>query len=386
MAETPGSVPLQHARVLPSFAVKFVNKAMKYGEHTITQQVLLAWSGPLPGEHTANAVRAAFVKSKRSQFEKVWQSKINVRLLDGWPDALNREERERLVSFVEAMAAPMGFAELTLREFKQGLCLPVEGCLCILAKLEALYWEPSMAFAAKVGKVPQVEIVQQEVSDAWRQAVQIALASPWVKELDPEDLRFPSAASEPLELWLHERMQREVLPSSILELGDLIVQADKCDWRTELELIVRACLNISKKRPGSASAFQRWIDIFLCRFGGPNGRTLQEVGDIFELTRERVRQICDQVVQVLSREVVAMPALDKLLQAAARIAPVTLGEADEQLVKLIGPDAGVGAALDFCEQIGRKAPARSAFARSRTNAAGGYDRIAFVHTGDEAPS
>lgn len=386
MAEDPGGLPLQHARVLPSFAATFVNRPIKYGGHTITQQMLLAWPGPVPGKHTANAVRSAFVKSKRPQFEKVWQAKINVRLVEGWADVLHRFELERLVGFLDAMTSTQTFAELTFREFKQGLRLPVEACLCILAKLEALYWEPSMAFAAKVGKVPQVDLVHREVSDGWRQAVQIALASSWVKELHPEDLRFPSPAGEPLESWLRERLQRELLPATVLELGDLIVLADKCDWRSELELIARACLMVSKKRPGSAAANQRWTDIFLCRFSGPNGRTLQEVGDIFELTRERVRQICDQVIQVLSREAVAMPALDKLLQAAARIAPVTLEEADEQLVKLIGPNAGVGAALDFCEQIGRKAPARSAFARSRTNAAGGYDRIAFVHAGDEAPS
>lgn len=157
-----------------------------------------------------------------------------------------------------------------------------------------------------------------------------------------------------------------------------LIAADKCDWRTELEAITRVAMRVSERRPGTELAKERWVGIFLSRFSGPTGKTLQQVGDEYGLTRERVRQICDAVIQVLQSRPIAMPALDKLMAAAARIAPVHVDEADLELANLLGPGVGLGAALEFAELTGRQTVARSAFAKTRTP--DGYAAVRVLHS------
>lgn len=192
--------------------------------------------------------------------------------------------------------------------------------------------------------------------------VRIAARSPWVASLEPQDLRFPSQNTQPVDQWMLDAVETEGISPATVFFCDQLVAADKCDWRTELEAVARAALKISERRPGSERAKDRWVAIFLRRFSGPTGLTLQAVGDEAGLTRERVRQICDAVIQILETRPTAMPALDKLMAAAARIAPVHFEETDVQLAKLLGPGIGLVAALEFAQLIGWQTVARTAFA------------------------
>ena len=86
---------------------------------------------------------------------------------------------------------------------------------------------------------------------------------------------------------------------------------------------------------------------------GP-GRTLQEVGALFEVTRERIRQVCEAMEQVMHETPPVTPALDRVLRATARIAPCSLDEVNEQLARFIGEGTGIEALIAWAETLGRQ--------------------------------
>ena len=76
-----------------------------------------------------------------------------------------------------------------------------------------------------------------------------------------------------------------------------------------------------------------------------------------------------------------MPALEKVLAAAARIAPFAIDEANFQLAGLLGEGGGLNAAFEFAEAIGLPTPAHAVESRARTF--DGYKPIAIVDTTQE---
>ena len=72
---TLATVP-RHARILPSFAVRFVGRSLKCSIGTINKNDLLAWSGALPSAYTTQEIRKQFIAVRRSTFEKLWEAPI----------------------------------------------------------------------------------------------------------------------------------------------------------------------------------------------------------------------------------------------------------------------------------------------------------------------
>lgn len=284
-----------------------------------------------------------------------------------------------MLGLLAALAEPEQFEALSLRQVKEALRLPVVDVLGLLARFEASYWSPVLNRSPEASSRSNREQgATHEITDDWRTSVKIALRSSWTAQLDGRDLRFERVDDRPLVEWMSEQIEKSQLPESTIALCEELVAADKCDWRSELKALAGYALRHSERRPGTAQSRERWVAIFMSRFGGPGGKTLQDVGEEFGITRERVRQICDAVLQGLQTRPVAMPALDKLIGAAMRISPLVLEEADKQLCNLVGESAGLAAAVEFSEAVGRAALPRSAFAKART--ASGRDLIHILQT------
>jgi hypothetical protein len=108
--------------------------------------------------------------------------------------------------------------------------------------------------------------------------------------------------------------------------------------------------------PHDLEGAQRWSTMLLARYLSPSGtgKTLHEIGDEHGITRERVRQICAECEEVLLERVVATPSLDRALAAIERIAPCGVDEANEQLARFIGDDAGVECLIGWAKALGRE--------------------------------
>lgn len=375
----------RHARVLPSFAVRFVGHKLDCSLGKVDARELLAWPGSsLPSGHTARQLREQFVRRKRSHFERLWESEIGVKIVDEWRRALDDTERLRMITILTDEGAIERFPRMTLREVKESLRLSVADTLGVLAKLEALYWValPGQSPTARRW-APTSWLEDVAVEEEFRESVRTTLEAPWITELEPNDLRFPSVNGEPFAQWMRHQVDKPKLPAAAVALCKRAIEAQKAPWARELESIAEAALETAKPGPGSDTTKKRWIAIFAARYGGQAGLELQGVGDRFGITSERVRQICDSILRSIAAHAVKAPALDRLLAAAARILPLTVDEADTQLVKFLGEGAGILAAMDFAQVLGQDSPVRAAFAKARTST--GYKPVQIVEaTSDPA--
>ncbi|WP_326543499.1 sigma factor-like helix-turn-helix DNA-binding protein [Pseudorhodoferax sp.] len=365
----------RHARVLPSFAVAFVARPLDCSVGTVDSRELLAWRRPgLPSSGTASDLRAQFVKRRRASFDAIWNARVNVKIVEDWRRALIDDERLRLLPLLRNEDAINAFPQLTLRAVKDALRMRVADTLGVLAKLEALYWVPTpwrRAPSARIETLADVSIDAEFV-----EYMRARLASPWIDALESDDLRFPGIDGQKLAVWIVAQLERPVLSGPAHDLCVRLLAADKASWADELADLVIYGIEHADPRPGSDEAKQRWIGIFLARYGGPRGLELQTVGDRFGITRERVRQICDAVLVSLRAQPVKMPALERLLSAAARVMPLPMEEADTQLTRFLGDGCGLQAAMQFAEVMGLPSPVRQASPLARTHA--GYKPVSIV--------
>ena len=365
----------RHPRVLPSFAVAFVVRPLECSVGTVDSRELLAWPRlSLPSNGTASDLRAQFVKRRRASFDVIWNARVNVKIVEDWRRALNDDERLRLLPLLRNEDAIHAFPQLTLRAVKDAMRMPVADTLGVLAKLEALYWVPSLGRRASSARIKTLAEISIDADFVER--MQSCLASPWIDALEPDDLRFPRVDGQKLAPWIGAQLSKPVLSGMEHDLCLRLLAADKASWIDELADLVLCGIEHADPRPGSDEARQRWIGIFMARYGGPRGLELQTVGDRFGITRERVRQICDAILVSLRAQPVKMPALERLLSAAARVMPLPMEDADTQLARFLGDGCGLQAAMQFAEAMGLPSPVRQASPLARTHA--GYKPVSIV--------
>lgn len=355
----------------------FVGRPIETQVGVVRTQDLWAWDrSDLPGPGLAEEIREVIVKRRRPTFEAIWRSPIRVRLPNDWRRALTDLERLRLVKLIDTEDAVARFPDMSLRELRDGLHLSAAETLGILAKIEALYWVsvPAQATSPASQGLADVPVDQKFV-----EKMQPCLSARWVGQLAGDDLRFPHLAGQAVPIWLDPQLRNGMLTSLAHDLCTRLHAAHEATWVVELADIARQALErADKRRPGSEAAKARWIDIFVAKYGHGNGQTLQEVGNAYSLTRERVRQICDAILTSITAQPVKMPALERVLAAASRIMPLPVEEASTQLRRLLGEGPGLGAAMHFADAAGVATTIQRAEAKARTNE--GYRPVSMLES------
>lgn len=100
-------------------------------------------------------------------------------------------------------------------------------------------------------------------------------------------------------------------------------------------------------------AEQRLADIFALRYGvgGEEHTTLQAVGDRYGLTRERIRQIVDKMVERTARMQLLTPNIDRLAEEVRPLLPATVDAVDAQLRERLGERLSIESVSRFCREI-----------------------------------
>lgn len=386
MQETP-----RHAGVLPSFALAFAKRGLKTTTGTIEPGQLLSWTSVKPNAFTAKRICEEYVRVRRSRFDDIWSAPVGISLPASWRQLVDSDHHHRVLELARKLERPEQLASMTLKEVKTIIRLPVVEVLLMLARWEAHDWDirgyvfqysPQLPRASKLRPTPE-PVFYEEVTDAWRLSVRVALRSNWVEQLDPADLRFPSHGQTALSKWLTDELEKSQLSSDTISLCNALVFADKCTWAEELALLAPIAISFAPKGPANDQAAQRWTEIFLHRYSGESGKTLQEVGERFGITRERVRQICEYMLQGLLAGPVSMPALDKLMDASNRLTRNTAlshASIDAQLRNLLGHECGIEAAIDFSRALGREdRPIKGVVI---AGAVGEIERVHLVHSNE----
>lgn len=98
---------------------------------------------------------------------------------------------------------------------------------------------------------------------------------------------------------------------------------------------------------------ERNATIFQARFSGEgeSSNTLQLIGDIHGMTRERVRQIVDKQMLHLESVEPRRECFDALHEACRTLTPMPMSEAEATLRPLLGPGLSLQGAIDYGIQI-----------------------------------
>lgn len=100
-------------------------------------------------------------------------------------------------------------------------------------------------------------------------------------------------------------------------------------------------------------AEQRLADIFALRYGveGEAHTTLQVIGDRYGLTRERIRQIVEKMVERTARMQLLTPNIDCLAEEIHPLLPATADTIDAQLQERLGESLSIKSVSRFCREI-----------------------------------
>lgn len=375
----------RHAQVVPAFVAVDIRRPLESWVGTIQPVELLRWQrkGDLT-ESARRELRNNIVKRTRVRAERLWSKPVGVSLADGWRERLTSIDRKRIEQLPLTAERPL--ETWTLREVKEALRVPLEQTLGLLAKLEAVYWEPPLASQVRASAEhlecgPPVQVTS-ELQDLATTVLQL----PWVGKVSPRDLRFGFPGDASLADWIRGQVAQPTVPGSFPGLLERLLAADKFTAEEEArDLAVHAARDCTPRAGGEESA-QRWVAMLMRRHISPSGagRKLVEVGDEFGVTRERIRQICEAFEDLFAEAETSTPALDRALQAAARVAPFEVDELDEQLRRFIGAGAGIESLLAWAGVLGHeKLPVQCE--RVRTRVRGKLVELTMVQAPDAPP-
>lgn len=113
------------------------------------------------------------------------------------------------------------------------------------------------------------------------------------------------------------------------------------------------------RRAHASTHAERNAHIFRARYGGSGNdeSTLQAIGDVHGVTRERVRQIVDKQLSFLPITTLKTDCFDALVAACLTLEPVTVPAAEEYLHYLLGGNLSLQGASDYGREVlGRPLP------------------------------
>lgn len=354
IATKSGNGSPRHAQVVPAFVVAGLTRPLDSWVGKILPAELLRWErlGDL-SDSARRDLRKTILKRMRVRAERLWSEQIGVHLAQGWQESLGGQDRRRLEALPLTEGKPL--EAWTLRELKDELRIPLEHVFEILARLESVYWEPPpVSLLGKVTSSPEYQPPVEVTTEVKAQAQEV-LGFSWLSAVQPNDVRFGFDNADSLPAWIRSHCESKFAPSRLQELLVDLLRADKMTAEAEAHELARRVAHECAPRSGGPEAANRWASILMRRHisrVGP-GRTLAEVGVEFGVTRERIRQVCEAFEEALSDAEIATPALDRVLLAAARVAPSTVDELDEQFRRFIGEGAGIEALVAWAKLLNR---------------------------------
>lgn len=371
---TEGVQAPAHARVLPSFLVEQLKRPFNTWLGVIEPIELVHWTRKsLPPSTVVNELRVDALRRLRQRSPELWVRPMGITLAANWSQWLQTKEASLIQKVIEANPG-RDFGELSFVEVKQVVKKPAVIVIGLLAAVEAAEWTPP-PFAPH--RRPERDAIRRfddttpvELTERVRELAQRALSLPWVTSIPEGDLRLQAPGGAAPLPWVREQLEQQCVSSHLEPVLQAIVDAEEMSYAAEVHALASAAIFRCHPSPGPGNE-NRWVSMFTARYVGPATRTLQEIGQDFGVTRERVRQVCESILEVVRAKPTSTPALDRVLRMAARSAPCALEDADEQLAKHLGAGCGVQAALEFAGDIGRPLPVR--IGRVKVRVAGRYE-------------
>lgn len=117
--------------------------------------------------------------------------------------------------------------------------------------------------------------------------------------------------------------------------------------------------NLLSRRAHASTHVERNAHIFRARYGGSgeDESTLQAIGDVHGVTRERIRQIVDKQISFLPVITLKTRCFDALATACLALEPITVSVAEERLRHLLGGNLSLQGASDYGREVlGRSLP------------------------------
>lgn len=341
--------PSQHAGIVPSLVIAKLSWPLscpRLGEVSPTE--LLAWTGATPpSDAIRRDLREQVVARLRSRAAWMWAQPTGITLPVNWQKRLCEGDARAVTKLLDKG----DLAVLTLREVRNELRVPLDRVLALLARIEALDWQPRTPTRPRRRHAALQAVPTNEV----RALAAQVLALPWLSKVAPDDLRFghgdPSTSAAH---WIEAQQRQPAVPGEVVARWTAMLAADQITAADEARALLDAagaiCLPRLVKDGG-----ERWISLAMHRHLAPTGdcRTLNEVGERYALTRERVRQICRHFEEILESTPTITPALDRVLAAAARVAPCSIAEINDQLSRYIGAGAGIESLLHWARVLNK---------------------------------
>jgi len=345
----------RHAQVVPAFVAVTILRPLDCWLGAVRPADLLRWEriGDLP-ESARDHLRQVIVRRIRPRAAQLWGMRVGVQLSKGWEERVSVGDRKRVEGLRAVDQRPL--QEWTLREVKEALHLPLERTLKLLATLEAGYWVPPQATTKRMHKPPARSDQSVELTDEMRELAGAVLSLPWTAKISPQDLRFGFAGDACFVDHLRRQLRQQEVPQQFVDLLHRLRDADRLTAAAEAYEITRSAARGCGRASWDDEAVERAATFVMRRHISSTGTgvTLAEVGEQFGVTRERVRQVCEPVEEVLGEGRMVSPALDRVLQAAARIAPAPVESVNEQLRRFIGDGASIESLIAWAAALGRR--------------------------------
>lgn len=337
-----------HAQVIPACIVPAIGNFLDPDGLNIHPKELVRWNRSRHlNEEQRDQLAREFVAKARTRGTGVWKVPSGIVVPENWKEVLDAEERARARQVLDALGT-LDWRAAPLAKIKASAAWPFPKVMRLLAKLEAMAWDPTTALVSKGGSPLALELQDDDLD--------FGLTLPWIDSISRSDLRFAVGSGPSLREHLQRAKQLGPSAARSWSIAGGLVRRARMTVAEEIQDVAMHARSHVRQRHHDPN--DKWVQIFVMRFTGATsaGRTLEEVGQHFGLTRERVRQICQQMIDNLVECDLYLPALERVLSAAKRLAPASVLEINEQLEPHFGVDCGIQSALEFAKQLGREIP------------------------------
>lgn len=273
-------------------------------------------------------------------------------LLAGADDAVDgvREQMHRVVALLHSGYEPEAGAPAMAKMWET-----LDGLMQSASSLEA------MVSQAEPG-IPLSPLLDERLT----QLAQEIQSLPGLVQIQNDDPRLSpwlvgiSAGDETLQNVVENLLARRRDPYDVEQAKQRLEKL--CEHLTELsqQTIEDELQGIFESLSQGRQKSQRKLEVLGWRYGfdGNGGHTLQESGEHFKLTRERIRQICKPAEDALENCYLFAPALERTLQWLEEQAPLPLDELGSRLKgeSLTRSDLGFRALRRIAQLLQREMP------------------------------